>query len=366
MQKLLHISSNEYPPLTVNHTTKKIWLELATGFEEYHILARSKDNKFHTYVEGNIFLHLVPNFKKSRSFFFTSLYMLKIMKKHKIDIILSQCPLIGGYVASLYSKIMKIPIMVEIHGMEYFRILKSEKFLNKFLSKMILFSLKNATKVRSLSSQMTKMLEEYSIKENVVIIPNRVNKKLFNLPKENNFIENKVKVISVGRFVWEKSYEVAIESIIEMREEYDIELTLIGGGPLLKKYKEISCEKKYIKFINWLPQEEFVPLLNQSDIYIQPSVSEGMPRTILEAMAMRLPIIASDVGAIPGIISNSINGLLIEPKNKSALKKSLELLISDSELRETIAYNGYLDATNKYEWEVVFKKYKDELNSMKF
>lgn len=364
MANLLHISSNEFPPLNEEHSTKKIWHELAKGFKQYHILARSKDNKFHNYREGNIFLHLVPKLGKAKSFFFSSVIMIKIIKKYNIDVMLSQCPLMGGYFGTFISKVTKIPIMVEIHGMEYFRILDSKLFYNKVIAKMIRYSFKNATKVRSLSNKMTDMLIERKIEANIIMIPNRVNCELFNMPKIDNKLRGKIKVISVGRFVWEKAYDIAINAIKELHNKYDIELTLIGGGPLYDKYRILAYGCEYINLIQWLPQDQFVPMLNSADIYIQPSISEGMPRTILEAMAVKLPVISSDVGAVSGVIVDKVNGLLIEPNNMISLKNAIEELINNSDLRENIALNGYKDATINYEWNIVFEKYRNEIIDM--
>ena len=364
MVNLLHISSNQFPPLSEEHSTKKIWRELSKGFNQYHILARSNSNKFESYSEGNIFLHLVPRWGSSKSFFFSSLYMLCIIKKYNINILLSQCPLFGGVTATLISRIKKIPLMVEVHGMIYFSILNSKVFYYKLISLLIKYTFDNATKVRSLSNVMTKMILSSSFKANVVEIPNRVNIGLFFPPKDNNNIVGTIKIISVGRFVWEKAFDVAIEAIKELRTEYEVELILIGGGPLQKKYYEIAKGVSYIKIMGRLKQEDFVPILRSSDIYIQPSLSEGMPRTILEAMAMGLPVISSSVGAIPGILRDNENGLLVKPGDKEDLKRKIELLIKNSVLRRTIACNGYSEVVEKYEWNKVFSQYRNELTSM--
>ncbi|MDD2375987.1 MAG: glycosyltransferase family 4 protein [Clostridia bacterium] len=364
MVNLLHISPCSFPELSKEHATKKIWRELAKGFDEYHILARSYDNKFHDYKEDNIFLHLVPKLGRSKSFFFTSLRILKIISKFKIDLILSQCAIMGGFLAVFLSKYNKIPVMVEIHGMEYFRILDGKGFVNKILSSMIRYTFKNATKVRSLSEKMTEMLKERNIKANIVVIPNRVNIELFNMSKKDTTFGEKIKIVSVGRFVWEKAYDVAIKAVINLQKKYNVQLTLIGGGPLKDSYKQLANNYDYIILIDNLPQEEIVSFLNQSDIYIQPSISEGMPRTILEAMAIRLPIIVSDVGAVSGIVQNEINGLLIRPGNLKALENAIEKIIIDGKLREKIAAKGYNDAVTKYEWDNCFKKYRDEINNM--
>lgn len=364
MKNILHVSPNEFPDFNENHATRKIWSELGKGFDEYHILARSQDNKFRTYRDGKFFLHLVPKLGKSRSFFFTSLFMLKIIRKYKINVLLSQCPILGGFNAIFISKIFSIPLMVEIHGMEYFRILDNRSIYNKVFASLLRYSFKNATKVRSLSKKMTDMLTERKIEANIVEIPNRVNIEVFNMPKKDNLLGETIRIVSVGRFVWEKAFDIAIKAVLDLQQTYNIELILIGGGPLEEEYMKIIKNNKNIKLISRVPQEEFVPIVSKSDIYIQPSVSEGMPRTILEAMALKLPVIASDVGAISGIINSGENGLLIESGNINSLKLAIERLIEDDTLRGKIAINGYNDVITKYEWSKVFEKYRSELLQM--
>ena len=102
--------------------------------------------------------------------------MFWLIKKHKVTHLLVQCPIIGGATASLASSFYKIPLMVEIHGEEYFRFLNK----NHFITKIIRFTFHRAKVIRSLSSIMTKKLEMYGISDNVITIPNRVNLSIFN------------------------------------------------------------------------------------------------------------------------------------------------------------------------------------------
>ena len=87
------------------------------------------------------------------------------------------------------------------------------------------------------------------------------------------------------------------------------------------------------------------PDLNQyyrnSDIYVLPSYHEGFPRTIWEAMANSLPVIATKVGGISFFLKSKKHAILIEPKNSNAIAKAIELLINDDNLREKIISNGY-------------------------
>ena len=127
---LLHISPNQYPPLQEDHHTKKIWKELAEGTKEYHVFARSKGNRFENYSEGNLHLHLIPAVtEKQWSFVFSSWVMIYYILKYRVNKMLVQCPINGGFTACVYSKILGIPYMAEIHGEEYFRYFEKKKFI---------------------------------------------------------------------------------------------------------------------------------------------------------------------------------------------------------------------------------------------
>lgn len=365
MTKLLHISANTYPALDgKHHHTKNIWKELAKGFDEYHILARSETNSYNYSNEENIHLHLVPRItQKSKTFFFISFWMFWIIKKYKITHLLAQCPIVGGFTATLASKFYKIPLMVEIHGEEYFRFLEK----NTFIVKMMKYTFDHARKTRSLNSEMTRKLKKYGIIKNVIEIPNRVNLDIFKNQKKDFRISNQIKFISVGRFVWEKDYLNLIKAL--HNSNIDFRLTLIGGGPLKNEYEKYIIENKLdsdVVLIDWIEQKDMIDMIVNSDIYIQSSVSEGMPRTILEAMALSMPIISTNVGSIEGVLKNGENSIVINPNKVDELVNAIITLTNDDEFRETIALQGYKDVVEKYEWNKVFGLYKNEIKSMKY
>lgn len=361
MANLLHISANEFPPLHKESSTKKIWIELSRGFEEYHILGRSQDNKFHLYKEGNIYLHLVPNLFKSSSFAVTSFFAVNILKKYKIDLILAQCPILGGFTANILKKFFKIPVFQEIHDTYYFDLLKSKKIGHRLLGKVALFSLKNSSSVRALNKMMEDMILEIDDQINVVIIENRVDIDRFSNPKKNVTLHNPIAITSIGTFVYRKGYHTAIDTIKALTEKYNVTLTLVGGGKDKEILLELADGYSNIKLFDRLPQEELVILLENTDIYIQPSIREGMPRTLLEAMAMRLPVITTNVSTIPGTVLNNFNGLIIEPNNVKQLETAIIKLIEDDELRNRLGENAYQDVIKKFEWNSAFKLYRAAL-----
>lgn len=365
MKNLLHISPNKFPTLEKSHHTKRIWQELAKGFDEYHLLARSEDNTFKYSKAGNIHLHLLPKIiDKSRIFIVTSFFMFYLIKKYEITHLLSQCSINGGLAGVLASKFFKIPIMLEIHGDIYFKYLKQKSLNDKILTKLLQYTLTNCTKIRSLSSKMTEMLHEFGIKKNIVVIPNRVDLTVFDTPKESLLLGEPITIVSVGRFVEQKGFDIAIEAIKILNETYNIKLILVGGGKLYDALMSKRNGLGNINLINWVEQSELKYILRNADIYIQPSKSEAMPRTILEAMAMRLPIIATDVGAIPGVLEDGKNAILIKSGNQANLIEAIEKLINNDQLRLQIAKQAYKDVKEKYEWNKVFDIYRSELLSM--
>lgn len=362
---LMHVSASQFPPLNINHSTKDIWIELAKGFDSYHLIARSLSNKFEYYNDGNIHLHLIPKIgNKSRWFILTSWFVIFYFFRIKPNYILCQSSIFGGAVCVLIKKVFKVPVLMEIHGEEYFRILEGKAFKQRLGAFYIRKIFTNSTKVRSLNSVMSLKLKKHNV-FNVVEIQNRVNIKIFKKIKDDYGINSdNVKLISVGRFVKEKNYLNLIKALLQSGLKFH--LTLIGGGPLKADYLDFIIAAgsfKNFTLIDWCSQDELVDHIVNCDIYIQSSISEGMPRTIIEAMALRMPIITSDVGSITGVVEDNVNGILISP-DLLELKPALENLIENISLRKRIAEAAYEDAISKYDWDSCFEIYRNQILSM--
>lgn len=365
MNNLLHVSANQFSSIGSSGHTYEIWKEISKGFDNYYILARSKTNKFEKYQHENITLILIPKIiDKASIFVLTSIVVLYYVKKYKISHILCQSAIFGGAVCILAKKIYKIPVMMEIHGEEYFRIMDSKKIGIKYIGAILKKIYRASSKVRSLNSFMTDKLKKHGINNNVVEIYNRVNLNLFNEVKENFKSSETFKLTSVGRFVQEKNYENLICYLKNSGIKFH--LTLIGGGSLKDNYnrliKKLDLEKNVV-LLDWVQQKEFIGILLNSDLYIQSSISEGMPRTIIEAMALQMPIISTNVGSISGVIKNEANALLVEP-NEFAIISAVKKMINSESLRESLARQARKDVLEKYEWDTVFAKYRYEITSM--
>ena len=156
-----------------------------------------------------------------------------------------------------------------------------------------------------------------------------------------------LKILHIGRFSKPKNHQVIIECAKLLKGKgIDFEIKLIGQGELLEDVKTKVQQEDitdYIKFLGIKPSvfEE----LNQADIFILPSLWEGMPMTLIEAMGTGLPIIASKVGGIPDMIDDGENGILINPVAEE-LANSIILLYENKELREKLGKKALSKSIN--------------------
>lgn len=368
MCRILHLSQNMYKPLGENGSTERIWQELSRDCEEYHILGRSMDNKFHNYDRGKIHLHTIPKMGRRNAWFALSGILVgKYIRRYKIDAVLSQCSVLGGLWAVCYGNRHGIPVMVEIHGAEYFRILNGHKIKDKLGGGLIRYSLNHASMVRALNEDMKQQLLNLGIKNrNIRVVYNRADFRLFNKPKVDFKLHDPIKIITVGTFSKLQGHDLifdAIEHIKNVSNKFHI--TLIGGGDLFEHYGKRSNETGIpCEIRGRVPQAEIVELMSDCDIYIHPSYSEAVSRAIIEAMAMRMPIIVTDVGFTVGTVYDNESALVIPSGDSAAMADSILKLIDDEKLRRRLAEKAYIDAMENYEWNHCFDEYRKLLSDL--
>ena len=169
---------------------------------------------------------------------------------------------------------------------------------------------------------------------------------------------SKVTFLYVGWIVKEKGVNELIEVILNNRSLDNFNFIFIGGGTLLENLKSSVKEQnaKNIVFKGWLDNKDVLPYYDKVDALILPSHAEGFPNVILEALNHRLPIIATDVGAICESVINNKNGFLIPPKDKEKLLESILALGESQTLREKFS---------KESEKIVIKNHSIEKNCQK-
>lgn len=127
------------------------------------------------------------------------------------------------------------------------------------------------------------------------------------------------------------------------------------GIDVLKKIEnEIDADVVYCTDLEW---KEAMIKLKESNILVIPSRMESIPQVIKEAFYLKVPIIATNVGGIPEIISHEETGMLVPPDDPKKLKEIITKLLSNKELTEKLANNGFDFVMNNFTWEVLLPKY---------
>jgi glycosyltransferase involved in cell wall biosynthesis len=194
----------------------------------------------------------------------------------------------------------------------------------------------------------------------VRLIPNAVDTELF---KPGGKREDDL-VVWVGRFVPEKGLDYLIKAIKIIISDFkftDIRLLLVGYGPWKRRIMRLAYEcgltEKFVGFTKRaLSRAEVARVLSKAAIFVLPSLREGLPLSLLEAMACELPVIGSDAPGINDVIINGENGLLVPAKDPEALAKAILTLLTDTNLRRKLGQEARKLAIEKYCWNSVINK----------
>ncbi len=182
-------------------------------------------------------------------------------------------------------------------------------------------------------------------------------------PEKNVIYKNNLpyKITFVGRLIYAKGLTELVQATASLSD--NIIVQIIGGGPYKKDLEKIINELKLNKkiiFLGELNHQEIINILLESTIFINPSYSEGLPRCVLEAGSVGLPVIATDVGGTKEIICNEEHGILIIPKNIEAIIVSINKLINDIDLRERLGRNLKNRVKLVFNWDEIVSRYEKE------
>ncbi|MEE9552909.1 MAG: glycosyltransferase family 4 protein [candidate division Zixibacteria bacterium] len=152
-----------------------------------------------------------------------------------------------------------------------------------------------------------------------------------------------LKLLFVGMCVWHKGIKYLVEAM-NLLKEYNITLDIIGkydGNDhyfkSIKQFVDKNDLDEKIRFHGFVETEEVIRLFGESSIYVHPSLMEGYGMVLAEAMSFGLPIVATTAGAIPELVEDGINGILVEPRDSAGLANAILKLCDNEQLRLEIS-----------------------------
>lgn len=255
--------------------------------------------------------------------------MVKIFTKFKPNIIHSVY-VIESIIMGIVGKIFRTPCIFHSRGMD-FNYTPFISFKRNILARI-------AGKLSNIIITVSKSMKNDGIKLNIsqkkmITIYDGVDlTDLIPIKKEYYHPYRCFEILHIGRFSPEKCHDLIINTCKELKEKnVNYHLTLLGVGPLYEKIqylvKELGLDN-YISFIGWVNHNKIQDYMNKADIFILPSITEGLPISVLEAMSMNLPVILTNVGGMPELMQKN-GGILIKKKSKAQLYNAIMFYVNN-------------------------------------
>lgn len=288
-----------------------------------------------------------------------------LLKNQKFDILHTH-----GYRADvmgyLVARALNVPTISTCHGFipndRKLRIYNSiDRYLLRYFNRVI-----------AVSMSIRESLVGAGVKEkNISIIPNAVKTKI-DASNFHEFRNRKRKLLGwndehfvcgyVGRLSEEKGLEYLIQAISHLsKNAMPVKLALIGDGTLRNGLERISKDlatSEHIAFLGF--QENVQDWLPSLDVFVLPSLMEGTPLALLEAMLCGIPIIATKVGGIPDVVETGKNGILVNPGRSEELVDAISLLYRDRYLCTKIGKEARATVRAQYDVKQWIKKIEVE------
>ena len=164
----------------------------------------------------------------------------------------------------------------------------------------------------------------------------------------------------VARLDLQKGFEYLLRAIRELCNTFAaLKVVIVGEGPDRKVIEGMVREYGLQSNVVLAGQQSDMPgVYAAMDIFVLPSLNEGLPMTVLEAMAASKPVVASRVGAIPRVIKDGENGLLVDPRDAAGLRDAIASLLSDPNLCRRIGDKAHDWVSRNYTSEAMALKYR--------
>jgi glycosyltransferase involved in cell wall biosynthesis len=199
------------------------------------------------------------------------------------------------------------------------------------------------------------------------LIHDGIDTKVFKKEEDTNYrqklgISNDALIITfVGRLIYAKGVQDLISAFSTIKDTaLELKLLIVGDGPYRAKLEKLArqtdCAGNII-FLGQRNQDEVIDMLSATNIFVNPSYSEGLPTSVMEAASIGLPIIATDVGGTREIITTDEAGILVKAGNVAQMSKELTGLCTSAELREKLGGNARILVDKKFSWDKITGEY---------
>ncbi len=251
--------------------------------------------------------------------------------------------------ATMIGKIRRKKLIVTVHGVMASREESINTAQKIWLNTISRFIFKNASKIICLTSKDAEEIQKYGAnKEKILIIPNGVDLDMFSYSSESEGY-----ILWAGRFVPEKGTEYLINALPGVFKEFpQVKMVFIGDGPLKQEMIKLAKDNSIhdnCTFIPFSPHEKVAEMMKKCMLFVLPSIKEGLPSIVLEAMACGKPVITTRI--LSSIIGDG--GITVNPASSKELEHAIRISLSNDEERNRMGRNARVLAERNYSWQTI-------------
>ena len=297
-------------------------------------------------------------------FSFSSIWSLrKLLKYYKPDIINVFYPLPMGLSALYLEKIIKIPVVLSLVGRDV-----PGPNLPRFWSNYTRTITRLISQKIFISDYCRKALFNTNTEEGIVI-PFGIDVDKYNPDIDGSSIRRKLSIpkealvlFALQRLDKWKRVDVIIKALKSVLKRKDVFLLIGGKGPennyLNQMTKDLGISSRVI-FAGFIPENELPIYYATADLFVFHSIYETLGLVLLQAMASGKPIVSVESTAIPEVIDNHKNGILVEPLNPEQFADAIIYLLENKDIMKIFSQNSRKTALEKYDWNYISKRYEE-------
>ncbi len=272
------------------------------------------------------------------------------------------------WLASFIKSIFGITFIVSVHGTDIYNTTIDRRYLV-----LLRQAVERAEQIIAVSPHTKKWFLKVcgkKLAKKTRTITHAINAETYAIEPENLTIDEKYKlkgkklVLFVGRLTREKG----VEYLIKAAKDIQAEIFIIGDGvrkDYLVNYAKL-IETKNVRFLGYFGKKNadyLKEFYHRADVLVLPSVvDESLGLVVLEAMAAKTPVVASNKGGIPLVIKDGYNGFLIRARSPKAIYESVNKILQNEKLAQRLGQNAYKTVIEKFDWNVVVPQFESVYN----
>lgn len=256
-----------------------------------------------------------------------------------------------------------IPYLVSLRGGDVPGLTPEVDWIHRLISPIRRRVLRTSRTVVANAPELA-LLAEQADDVSVAVVPNGVDTNYYTPLDRDPRTQAALRVLFVGRFHRQKNLFTLLSSFSEACKHVSMELVMVGDGPLSHALRThataLGCADRIV-WAGWLEKPALRATYRSCDIFVNPSLYEGMPNTVLEAMACGVAVVTSNVGGNDQLIENGRTGLMFNLSQPQLLTDAIIRLAQDEALRDRLGSAARARVSANHSWRTVARAYLDLL-----